>query len=263
MLTGRILAAVMIISFLICIQLLVLDSYQTLFPAYNKNENNYFTISVDENDDDKDEDANDDDNDKDEDAKTEDLESKICNKLLDSETCKKIVEELTKKDIKIKPKKLTAEETQAEAIKNKYLEPAAPAQNNINNLEQTNENTQPGNSEVLQNEITPPETITPPPSAATAPPPPAPFVPPTTSSNSAVDLNTLDENQLIDTISLTISQANNFDKNKITQALFDLTASTKAKGGDILKSLRQIGTIILENPSGPLGNKILQIAKTK
>ena len=285
MLNGRILVAVMMISFLIGIQLLILDSYQTLFPTYNKNENHYFTISADENDDDEDEDAKDDDN-KDEDAKDEDLASKICSKLLDSETCKKVVEEITKKDIITKPKKLTEEEIKAEAIKNKYLEPATPTQDNINNLEQTNENIQTGKSEVLQNEIPQPNTINPPPPPGpmvspteTNPPPPGPFVPPTettspppppgpmippsNSSNSGVDLNTLDENELINAISFTISQVHNFDKNKITQALFELTASTKAKGGDVLKSLRQIGTIILENPSGPLGNKILEIAKTK
>ena len=92
------------------------------------------------------------------------LKLKICEKLLDSETCKKIEEELkskTKKlskeeiqeELKSKTKKLSKEEIQEEQIRSKYLEPVDPNQNTINNIEQTNENTQIGNAEPMQNEI--------------------------------------------------------------------------------------------------------------
>ena len=85
----------------------------------------------------------------------------------------------------------------------------------------------------------------------------------TTPLLSLENLNTLDQNQLIDSISLQISQIRSFDKNKISQALFDLTQGTVAKGGDVMKNLRQIGTIILQNPSGPLIDTIIGLAQTK
>ena len=77
------------------------------------------------------------------------------------------------------------------------------------------------------------------------------------------NLNTLDQNQLIDAISSKISQLRTFEKNKITQTLFDLTQATAAKGGDVMNNLRQIGTKILQNPSDPLIDKIIGIANTK
>ena len=80
---------------------------------------------------------------------------------------------------------------------------------------------------------------------------------------SSINLNALDQNQLIDMISLKISQAHNVEKNKITQALIDETEKTKSKGGDVMKTLRQIATIIIKNPSDPLADKIIGIAKTK
>ena len=82
-------------------------------------------------------------------------------------------------------------------------------------------------------------------------------------SLSLANLNTLDQNQLIDAISSKISQLRNFEKNKISQALFDLTQSTAAKGGDVMNSLRQIGTKILQNPSDPLVDKLIGLAQTK
>ena len=99
-----------------------------------------------------------------------------------------------------------------------------------------------------------------------------PSPPPTTSPNttnssgislSLANLNTLDQNQLIDAISSKISQLRTFEKNKISQALFDLTQSTAAKGGDVMNSLRQIGTKILQNPSDPLVDRIIGLAQTK
>jgi hypothetical protein len=99
----------------------------------------------------------------------------------------------------------------------------------------------------------------------TSPSPPSPIN--TTDSSSISlslkNLNSLDQNQLIDGISSKISQLRNFDKNKISQALFDLTKSTEAKGGDVMNSLRQIGTKILQNSSDPLIGKIIGLAQTK
>jgi hypothetical protein len=76
-------------------------------------------------------------------------------------------------------------------------------------------------------------------------------------------LNTLDQNQLIDAISSKISQLRNFEKDKITQALSDQTKATATKGGDVMKSLRQIGTTILKDPSTPVIDKIIEFARTK
>ena len=83
---------------------------------------------------------------------------------------------------------------------------------------------------------------------------PSPPSPPSinTSDSSSIslsleNLNTLNQNQLIDAISSKISQLRSFEKNKISQSLFNLTQSTAAKGGDVMNSLRQIGTKILQN----------------
>ena len=98
-----------------------------------------------------------------------------------------------------------------------------------------------------------------------ASPPPSPITTPDSSSISLslANLNTLDQNQLIDAISAKLSQLRNFEKNKISQSLIDLTQGTAAKGGDVMNSLRQIGTKILQNPSDPLINKIIGLAQTK
>ncbi len=82
-------------------------------------------------------------------------------------------------------------------------------------------------------------------------------------SLSLANLNTLDQNQLVDAISSKLSQLRNFEKNKVTQVLIDLTQSTAAKGGDVMNSLRQIGTKILQNPSDPLVDKIIGLAQTR
>ena len=269
---GPKLIAVLVVVFIFSIQLLVFESDQSLFPSSDKNENNFFTISVFK--------GNNDDNDDDDNNGDGKFESQICGKLLDSETCKKIEEE-----IKSNTKKLTKEEIQAEEIRNKYLEPVEPNQDTINTIEQTNENTQIGNSEQMQNEIIKSDSLSqnqasppPPPSTATAtsPPPPPPSTatantpPPSASSSktpslSLANLNTLDQNQLIDAISSKISQLRNFEKDKITQALSELTKTTATKGGagDVMKSLKQIGTTILKDPSTPVIDKIIEFARTK
>jgi hypothetical protein len=186
------------------------------------------------NNDDDDDNNNNDDDDDNNDGK---FEAKVCEKLLDSETCKKIADEL-----KSSTKKLSKEEIQAEGIRSKYLEPSPP----------------------LTTSPPPPTTSPPPPTTS---PPPLPSSLNTTNSSSTslslANLNTLDQNQLIDAISSKISQLRTFEKNKISQALFDLTQSTAAKGGDVMNSLRQIGTKILQNPSDPLVDRIIGLAQTK
>ena len=252
------LIAVLVVIFIFGIQLLVIESYQT---------------SLFKNNDDDDDNNNDDDDDNDNDGK---FDAKVCEELLDSETCKKIEEELKSKTKKLtkeeiqaeqKTKKLTKEEIQAEQIRSRYLEPVDPNQNTINNIEQTNENTQIGNSEPIQNEIIKsdanPQNLSSPPPSSPSPPSPINTTDSSSISLSLLNLNTLDQNQLIDAISSKISQLRNFDKNKISQALFDLTKSTAAKGGDVMNSLRQIGTKILQNSSDPLIGKIIGLAQTK
>src|SRR5215211_8590079 len=216
---GPKLIAVLVVIFIFGIHLLVFESYQSLFSTFDKNENNYLAIStIKENDEDNnDEDNNDEDNNDD-----GGFDAKLCNKLYDTEICKKIEEEIKSKEIQSKEikssnKKLTKEEIQAEEITNKYLEPVNPPN--------------------------PPSPVTPPPATTShVTPPPA-----TNNSPPLANVNTLDENQLIDAIASEISKLKNFDKNSITQALFELTQATAAQGGDVLKNLRQIGTTILQN----------------
>jgi hypothetical protein len=124
---------------------------------------------------------------------------------------------------------------------------------------------------ISQNPSIPPTTSSlssssPSPSPSPASPPPPPTINPPDSSTislSLANLNTLDQNQLIDAISAKLSQLRNFEKNKISQVLIDLTQSTAAKGGDVMNSLRQIGTKILQNPSDPLVDKIVALAQKK
>ena len=126
----------------------------------------------------------------------------------------------------------------------------------------------PGNN-IIDNPIITSDSISQNPSSLSSPQPsPSPPSPINTTDSSSIslsllNLNTLDQNQLIDAISSKISQLQNFDKNKISQALFDLTKSTAAKGGDVMNSLRQIGTKILQNSSDPLIGKIIGLAQTK
>ncbi|MCC2648842.1 MAG: hypothetical protein K0R16_1645, partial [Nitrososphaeraceae archaeon] len=172
---GPKLIAVLVVIFMFSIQLLVFDSYQS--SVFNNNNNN---------DDDDDNNNNDDDDNND-----GEFEAKVCEKLLDSETCKKIADEL-----KSSTKKLSKEEIQAEQIRSKYLQPSPPP------------TTSP-----------PPPTTSPPPPTTSPPPPTTSPPPPTTSLNttnssgislSLANLNTLDQNQLIDAISSKISQLRTF-----------------------------------------------------
>ena len=266
--------AVLVIVFIFGIQLLVVESYQSLFHTSETNENNYFTISTIEEDDD---DNNDDGNDNNANLG---FNSEICKKLFDDEeTCKKMEEEIksqSEKSQSEKPKseKLSKEDIQAQEIVNKYLEPVEPSQDQINTMEQTNENTQIDNFGSVPNEVIEsginsqsPTSI---PSSATPPTPTntsvntSPIDPSSrTSSLSLANVNILDQNQLIDAISSEISQLKNFDKNSITQALFELAQATTAQGGDVMKNLRQIGTTILQNPADPMIDRIIALAQPK
>jgi hypothetical protein len=246
------LIAVFVVIFIFGIQLLVFESYQTSVFINNNDDddNNNNNKNDDNNKKEDDDDDNDDDN-------VMKFKAKVCEKLLDSETCKKIEEEL-----KSTTRKLNKEEIRAEEITNKYLEPIDPNKNTINNLQQTNENTQIGNPEPIQNEIVKSDAN----SQNLSSPPPTPPINTSDSSTislSLANLNTLDQNQLIDAISAKLSQLRNFEKNKISQVLIDLTQSTAAKGGDVMNSLRQIGTKILQNPSDPLVDKIVALAQKK
>ena len=236
--------AVLVVIFIFSIQLLVFESYQSLFSSSDKNENNYFTISTKED--------NDKDDDEDDNNDNVGFDFETCKKILDSETCKKIGDS----EIILSTNQLTKEEIQAEEITRKYLEPADPNQKTIDILGQMQNKILESDMSQNQGSLTPYTTPTTP--SVTTPGPSS-----STPLLSLENLNTLDQNQLIDAISSKISQLRTFEKNKITQALFDLTQGTAAKGGDVMNSLRQIGTKILQNPSDPLIDKIIGLAQTK
>ena len=149
-----------------------------------------------------------------------------------------------------------------EEIIKKYLESPDPNQNTLNILGQMR-------NKILESENQAPVNpyTNPPGPSVTNPPGPSVTNPPGPSSTTPLltieNLNILDQSQLIDAISSKISQLRTFDKNKISQALFDLTQATAAKGGDVMKNLRQIGTKILQNPSDPLIDRIIGLAQTK
>jgi hypothetical protein len=186
------LIAVLVVFFIFSIQLLVFESYQTLFPTSDENKNNDFDDSEEE-------------------------------QSTDEEDEPRYGEE---------------------QVQSKTPESYKP-QNNIieNEILKSNNNS--------QKQFSPSPSPSPPLKTLNAP------------SKSSINLNALDQNQLIDMISLKISQTHNVEKNKITQALIDETEKTKSKGGDVMKTLRQIATIIIKNPSHPLADKIIGIAKTK
>ena len=90
-----------------------------------------------------------------------------------------------------------------------------------------------------------------------------PLVTPSTAPTNTQNLNNLNQVQLVDLIASTISNANNIDKNKVTQSLNDFIEPTKAKGGNVIDSLKKIANVILKEPSGSTAIKIVNIAKTK
>ena len=183
------------------------------------------------------------------------LDSETCNRLFDSKICKQIEEGKIKLNTNELAKgELTKEEIQSEEIMKKYLESPDPNQNTLNILGQMR-------NKILESENQAPLNpyTNPPGPSVTNPTSPSSTTPLLTIEN----LNILDQSQLIDAISSKVSQLRTFDKNKLSQALFDLTQATAAKGGDVMKNLRQIGTTILQNPSDPLIDRIIGLAQTK
>lgn len=201
-----------------------------------------------------------------EDDKTE---AKICSKLFDSETCEKMQE-----DKPIEKKELTEEEIKAEAIVNRYLEPidsekkssdnttdsklerSSGSNNsssgstklldemkskNITNSNQQIQNESVSKQKVNQSSINNTNVLT----------------------NTNQTLDNLNQFQLVDLISSTISNANNIDKNKIIQSINDFIEPTKAKGGNVIDSLKKVADVILKDPSGSTANKIISLDKTK
>ena len=219
--------AVLVVIFIFSIQLLVFESYQSKNNNDDDDDNNNDNVKFDFN---------------------------TCKKLLDAETCKQI--EDNEIIFNTNTNQLSEEEMQAEEITRKYLEPADPNQDTNTILGQMRSQIIESENTQNQGSLTPYTTPTPP--SVTTPAPPS-SIP----SLSVENLNILDQNQLIDAISSKISQLRGFEKNKITQALFELTQGTAAKGGDVMKNLRQIGTTIIQDPSAPLIDRILGIAQTK
>jgi hypothetical protein len=85
-----------------------------------------------------------------------------------------------------------------------------------------------------------------------------PLVTPSTAPTNTQNLNNLNQAQLVDLIATEISNANNIDKNKLTQAINDLSASTK--GGNVIESLKKIAGIVLSDPTGNAAKVIINAA---
>ena len=216
----------------------------------------------------------DDDNDDDNDEDTENsADQKLYCKLFESESCTKDNDDNDDKRIEkeVKKEELTEEETQSEAIINKYLEPIESEKkltdNSLNaekkigsNVSATSNKTLLSNkvessnisnsnqqfySKLLTTEIKPPVLTNP------------------NNSTSKQNLNNLNQFQLVDLIASTISNSNNIDKNKVIQSLNDLIAPTKAKGGNVIESLKKISEIVTNDPSGNIANRLVNSARTK
>lgn len=213
----------------------------------------------------------DDEEEKEEKDQEDSLEQKICNKLFESKTCEKGNEE----DKPVEKKELTEEEIKAEALINRYLEPIELEQkstidNSLNSeteIGNNNSGSSINNSSTLfSNEI-----------ASTGvtntnqqinsgqqstqinqPPVNNPNV-----SGNTPNLNTLNQFQLVDLIASTISNANNIDKNKLTQSLNDFIEPTKAKGDNVIELLKKISGIISKDPSGDVAMNIINAANKK
>jgi hypothetical protein len=182
------LIAVLLVIFLFSIQLLMFDSYQSIFPNLDENDNYYLDKSeiAEENDD--------------EDDDTKSIKEDPPSRTLESYNSGK-----------------TAIENEMEERNHNSQNQSSPSSISVNI--------------------------------------------PNSSSTSSLNLNILNQNQLVDVISLEISQAYNIEKDKIKQALFDLIEITQTKNGDVLKPLRQIATSIINDPFDPISDKIIGIVK--
>ncbi len=200
------------------------------------------------------------------------VEQEICNKLFESETCEKVKED---KPIE-KEEELTEEEIKAEALINRYLEPVeSEKQSNGNRVNgeieigSSNSDSSSGNNSII---TVPNETIESQISINSSQQNNSGLLSTQINQtslnnlnmlNSPQNLNNLNQVQLVDLIALTISNANNIDKNKVTQALNVFIEPTKAKGDNVIDLLKKIADVILKDPSGNIANKIINVAKTK
>jgi hypothetical protein len=215
------------------------------------------------------EDDDDEDNDGEEKEEKEDsAELQICNKLFESEACKKIEEE---------NKELTEEEIKAEAIRNRYFEPAKLEEekksiidNNLNSeteIVSTNVGVDSNSrSSILPNEIETTNVTNTKESIDNVSPTLKIHKPSINNQNvltNSQSLDTLNQFQLIDLIASTISTANDIDKNRIILSLNDLIEPTKSKGGNVIYLLKKIADGVVKDPFGNTANKIINIAKTK
>jgi hypothetical protein len=168
-----------------------------------------------------------------EESEEDSLEQKICNKLFESETCEKGNE--------IKPiereEELTEEEIKDEAIINRYFEPVESEKKTIDNGTFIGSEKEPPSIQMNQSSLNNPNI-----------------------STNTQNLNNLNQIQLVDLIASTISNANNIDKNRITQSLNDFIESTKSTGNNIMELLKKIAGIILNDPSGNVANAIIKNA---
>ena len=78
-----------------------------------------------------------------------------------------------------------------------------------------------------------------------------------TASTNTQNLNNLNQAQLVDLIATEISNANNIDKTTLILAIDDLSGKTKAKGGNVIDSLKKMAGIILKDPSGNVAKNII------
>ena len=77
------------------------------------------------------------------------------------------------------------------------------------------------------------------------------------------NINNLNQQQLVDLIATTISNANNIDKNKIVQTVNDMIEPIKSKGGNVIESLKRIANVVSKDPSGVAANNIINAANKK
>ncbi len=168
-----------------------------------------------------------------EESEEDSLEQKICNKLFESETCEKGNEG---KPIE-NEEELTEEEIKDEAIINRYFEPVESEKKTIDNGTFIGSEKEPPSIQMNQSSLNNPNI-----------------------STNTQNLNNLNQIQLVDLIASTISNANNIDKNRITQSLNDFIESTKSTGNNIMELLKKIAGIILNDPSGNVANAIIKNA---
>ena len=254
--------AFVVIGFIGCTLLfLVLENEQQVFQIFDSWNADNFKVWASTDDEEEEEEKEVEEADK--------TEAKICSKLFDSETCEKMQE-----DKPIEKKELTEEEIKAEAIVNRYLEPIesekkssdnttdselerSSGSNNISSgstklLDEmkskniTNSNQQVKDESVSKQQLNQSSVNN-----------------TNVLNNTNQNLNELNQIQLVDLIGSTISNANNIDKNKVTQSLNDFIEPTKAKGGNVIDSLNKIAEVILKDPSGNTAIKIVNLAKTK